>query len=131
MRTSMLPLVDVVRGSRLLADQAIDTALSKIADVFDFYGRDLSANSGYALMIGETGYTLNYSKSDLQTSIEIGGYVPTADSGRDNFYVRERHFPAFDIFALNYRKRPKREPRINSYIPLPAPSSRCEIGQHG
>ncbi len=45
MRTAMLPLVDIVRSDRLLADQAVDTALGTITDVFDFYGRDLAADS--------------------------------------------------------------------------------------
>jgi hypothetical protein len=49
MRTSMLPLVDIVRSSWLLADKSIDTTLTAITDVFDFYGRDLSADSGHAL----------------------------------------------------------------------------------
>ena len=62
MRTSMLPLVDIVRSSWLLADKSVDTALTTITDVFDFYGRDLVANSGHALMISETGSALNYSK---------------------------------------------------------------------
>jgi hypothetical protein len=54
MRTPMLPLVDIVRSSWLLADKSVDTALATITDVFDFYGRDLVADSGHALMIGET-----------------------------------------------------------------------------
>jgi hypothetical protein len=62
----------------LLADESVDTPLTTITDVFDFYGRDLSADSGHTLMIGETRYALNYSKLDLQTLIEIGGYVPKA-----------------------------------------------------
>jgi hypothetical protein len=78
MRTPMLPLVDIVRSSWLLADKSIDTALTTITDVFDFYGRYLVTDSGHALIIGETGYTLNYSKLDLQTLIEIGSYVPKA-----------------------------------------------------
>ena len=68
--------MDVVRRSRLLADESVDTSLASIANVFDFYSRDPMANSGHVLMIGETGYTLNYSKLDLQTSIGTGGYVP-------------------------------------------------------
>ena len=72
----MLPLVDIVRGSGLLGDKSVNTALTTITDVFDFYGRDLAADSGHGLMIGETRYALNYSKIDSQTSIEIGGYVP-------------------------------------------------------
>ncbi len=51
MRTSMLPLVDIVLSSWLLADKPIDTTLTTITDVFDFYGRDLAADSGHALMI--------------------------------------------------------------------------------
>ena len=43
MRTSMLPLVDVVRSDRLLADKAVDASLTTITDVFDFYSRDLAA----------------------------------------------------------------------------------------
>ena len=62
MRTPVLPLVDIVRSSRLLADKSIDTSLTTITDVFDFYGRDLVADSGHALMIWETGAVLNYSK---------------------------------------------------------------------
>jgi hypothetical protein len=54
----MLPLEDIVRGSWLLADKTIDTPLTTITtitNVFDFYGSDLVADSGHALMIGETG----------------------------------------------------------------------------
>ena len=51
MRTPMLPLVDIVRSSWLLADKSVDTALTTITDVFDFYGRDLVADSGHTLMI--------------------------------------------------------------------------------
>jgi len=47
----MLPLVDIVGSSGLLADKSIDTALTTITDIFDFYGRDLAADSGHALMI--------------------------------------------------------------------------------
>ena len=67
MRTSMLPLVDIVRSSGLLADKTVDTALTTITGVFDFNGGYLASDSGHALMIGETCYTLNYSKLDLQT----------------------------------------------------------------
>ena len=35
-------------------------------------------------------------KADTQISGAGVSYVPTADSGRDNFYVRERHFPTID-----------------------------------
>jgi len=73
MRTSMLPLVDVVRCNGPLADKPVDTTLTPITDILDFYSRDLVADSGHALMIRETGYALNYSKLDLQTSMEIGG----------------------------------------------------------
>ncbi len=73
MRTSMLPLVNVVRGNRLFADKPVDTSLTSITGVFDFYGRDISADSRHALMIRETGYALNFSKLDLKTSMEIGG----------------------------------------------------------
>jgi len=55
MRTPMLPLVDIVRSSWLLADKTIDTALASITDGFDFYGRDLVSDSGHGLMIGEPG----------------------------------------------------------------------------
>jgi hypothetical protein len=72
MRTSMLPLVDIVRSNGLLADKSVDTALTTITDVLYFYGRDLAADSGHALMIGETGYALNYLKLELQTLVEIG-----------------------------------------------------------
>ncbi len=51
MRTPMLPLVDIVRSSWLLADKSIDTAFATITDVFNFYGRDLAADSGHTLMI--------------------------------------------------------------------------------
>ncbi len=80
MRTAMLPLVDVVRSDRLLADKSVDTALATITDVFYFYGQDLSADSWHGLMIGETRYALNYSTLDLQTLIETGSYVPTIDT---------------------------------------------------
>jgi hypothetical protein len=72
MGTTMPPLVDVVGGDRLLADQAVDTALAPITDVFDFHCGDIVTDSGRARMIGETGYALNYSKLDLQASIEFG-----------------------------------------------------------
>ncbi len=73
MRTPMLPLVDVVRCSGPLADKPVDTSLTPITDILDFYSRDLVADSGHALMIRETGYALNCSKPDLKTFIEIGG----------------------------------------------------------
>ena len=76
MSTPMLPLVDIVSCDWLLADKSINTALTTLTDVFDFYGRDLAADSGHGLMIRESRYSLNYSKIDSQTSIEIGGYVP-------------------------------------------------------
>jgi hypothetical protein len=75
MRTLMLPLVDIVRSSWFLADKSVDTSLTTITDVFDFYGRDLVSNSGHGLMIGETRYGLNYSKLDRQTLIETGSFV--------------------------------------------------------
>ena len=73
MRTSMLPLVDIVRSSRLLADKSINTALTTITDVFDFNGRDLATNSGHDLIIEETGRRLNHDrqgflKAVIQTS---------------------------------------------------------------
>jgi hypothetical protein len=84
MRAPMLPLVDVVRSGWLLTDKTINTALTTITDVLNFYGRYLSADSGHALMIWETGAALNYSKLDPQTSIEIGGYVPKSGRLRIN-----------------------------------------------
>jgi hypothetical protein len=63
MRTSMLPLVNIVRSDRLLADKSVDTTFTTITDVFDFYGRDIVTDSGHGLMIWETGYTLNLPKS--------------------------------------------------------------------
>jgi hypothetical protein len=59
MRTSMLPLVDIVRSSWLLADKSVYTALTPITDVFDYYSRDLVAHSGHALMIRESRCMLN------------------------------------------------------------------------
>ena len=76
----MLPVVDVVRGSRLLANQAIYTPLTAITDVFDFYSRDLAANSGHPLMICKTGSALNHSKPDIQISMTNGGKVPLRDT---------------------------------------------------
>ena len=73
MRTPMLPLVNVVRGNRLLAGKPVDTSFAPITDILDFYSRDLAAESGHALMIRETGYALNYSKLNIKTSMEIGG----------------------------------------------------------
>jgi hypothetical protein len=67
MGTTMPPLVDVVGGDRLLADQAVDTALAPITDVFDFHGGDIVTDSGHALMIGETAAALNYSNLGPQT----------------------------------------------------------------
>ena len=66
MCTPMLPLVDIVRSSRLLADKSVDTALTTITDVFDFYGRDLVSDLGHYPMIGETRYALNHSKLNFQ-----------------------------------------------------------------
>jgi hypothetical protein len=76
MRTSMLPLVDIVRSSGVLADKTVDTVSTTITDVFDFNGRDIVADSKHALMIRGSRYLLNYSKLDLQTFVEIDGYVP-------------------------------------------------------
>ena len=67
MGTSMPPLVNIVRSSRLLADKSVDTAFATITDVFDFYGGDLAADSGHVPIIVETGYALNYSKLGPQT----------------------------------------------------------------
>jgi hypothetical protein len=50
MRTSMLPLVNIVRSDGFLADETVDAALTSITDVFDFYSRDLVTNSGHPLM---------------------------------------------------------------------------------
>ena len=72
MRTSMLPLVDIVRSSGLLDDKYVDTALTPITDVFDFSGRDLAADSGHGLMIGETRYALNYSIPNFRLAMKIG-----------------------------------------------------------
>jgi len=71
-RTPVLPLVDIVRSYWLLADKAVDTALTTITDVFNFYGRDLAANSGHTLMIGETRYALNHSIPDIQIVVTNG-----------------------------------------------------------
>ena len=59
MRTSMLPLVDVVRGDRSLANQPVDTLLTSITEVFVFYSRDIVADSGHAPMIRESRSMLN------------------------------------------------------------------------
>jgi hypothetical protein len=59
MRTSMLPFVDIVRSDGLLADKAVDATFTSIADVFDFYGRDLATDSGHDLMICKIGSALN------------------------------------------------------------------------
>ena len=79
MRTSVLPLVDIVRGSWLLADKSVDTALTSITDVFNFYSRDLVVDSRHALMIWETGAVLNYSTLKLRSSMKIGSKVPIRD----------------------------------------------------
>ena len=52
MRTSMLPLVDIVSCDWLLADKSVYTALTTITDVLDFYGRDLVADLGHASRFG-------------------------------------------------------------------------------
>jgi hypothetical protein len=65
MRTPMLPLVDIVRRNGLLTDETVDTSLASIANIFNFYSRDLVADSGHTLMIGETGYALNPPKSGI------------------------------------------------------------------
>ena len=79
MRTSMLPLVDIVRSDRLLADQAVDTAFASITDVFDFYGRDFVANSGHVPIIGQTRQRLNpggrIPKAGTQNLIASGSNV--------------------------------------------------------
>jgi hypothetical protein len=54
----MLPLVDVVRSNRPLADKPVDAALTSITNVFDFYSRDLAENSRHALIIKETDSSL-------------------------------------------------------------------------
>ena len=59
MRTSMLPLVNIVRSDRLLADKSVDTSLATIANIFDFYSRDLAADSGHVPIIGQTRQRLN------------------------------------------------------------------------
>jgi hypothetical protein len=73
MRTSMLPLVDIVCSDRLLADKSVDTSFASIANILDFYGRDLATDSGHAPIIGETGAALNYSKLGPQPSMANGG----------------------------------------------------------
>ena len=69
MSTAMLPLVDVVCSSWLLADKSIKTAFTTITDVFVFYGRDLAANSGHDLIIEETGRRLNHDRQDFQKAV--------------------------------------------------------------
>ena len=69
MRTPMLPLVDIVRSSGLLADKTVDTALAAITDVFDFYSRDLATNSGHDLIIEETGRRLNHDRQHFQKAV--------------------------------------------------------------
>jgi hypothetical protein len=92
MRTPMLPLVDIVRSSWFLADRPIDTALTTITDVFDFYGGDLVADSGHTLMIGETRYALNYSILGFRLAMTIGSYVPIAVIlVRLHAFVRRQH----------------------------------------
>jgi hypothetical protein len=80
MRTAMLPLVDVVRSDWLLADKSVDTALTTITDVFDFYSRDLVMDSGHAPIIGQTSQVLNprgrIPKADTQNLIIRGSNVP-------------------------------------------------------
>ena len=85
MRTPMLPLVDIVRSSGLLADKTVDTALTSITDIFDFNGRDLATNSGHDLIIEETGRRLNHVRQDfqkavIQTSDREGRFRHTADA---------------------------------------------------
>ena len=62
MRTSMLPLVNIVRSDGFLADKTVDTSLTTITDVFDFYGRDLATDSRHPLMICEADRGLNPSR---------------------------------------------------------------------
>ena len=69
MRTPVLPLVDIVRSSGLLADKSVDTALAAITDEFDFYSRDLATNSGHDLIIEETGRRLNHDRQDFQKAV--------------------------------------------------------------
>ena len=83
MRTPMLPLVDIVSCDWLLADKSINTALTTITDVFDFYGRDLAADSGHDLIIEETGRRLNHDRLDFQKAV-----IQTSDR-EDRF----RHTP--------------------------------------
>ena len=65
----MLPLVDIVRSSGLLADKTVDTVLTSITDVFNFYGRDLAAISGHDLIIEETGRGLNHDRQGFQKAV--------------------------------------------------------------
>ena len=69
MSTAMLPLVDVVCSSWLLADKSINAALTTITDVLDFYSRDLATNSGHDLIIEETGRRLNHDRQDFQKAV--------------------------------------------------------------
>ena len=59
MRTAMLPLVDVVRGDRSLANQPVDAPFAPIANILDLYSRDISTDSGHILMIREIRHLLN------------------------------------------------------------------------
>ena len=93
MGTSILQLVDIVRSSGLLADKSINTTLTTITDVFDFYSRDLAANSGHDLIIEETGRRLNHDRQDFQKAV-----IQTSD--RDD---RLRHTPDAQIITTSSR----------------------------
>ena len=85
MRTPVLPHVDIVRSSGLLADKTVDTVLTSITDVINFYGRDLVVDSGHDLIIDETGRRLNHDRQDflkavIQTSDRKDRFRHTADS---------------------------------------------------
>ena len=81
MRTPMLPFVDIVRCNGPLADKPVNTTLTSITDILDFYGRDLAADSGHALMIRETASSLNLTeKADASESTIGDRYVPDTRS---------------------------------------------------
>ena len=72
MRTPMLPFVDIVRCNGPLADKPVNTTLTSITDILDFYSRDLAVDSGHALMIRETASSLNLTEKADASESTIG-----------------------------------------------------------
>ena len=93
MRTSMLPLVNVAGGDWSFTYEPVDTPFTPITTVFDFYSRNLVANSRHAPIIGETGRGLNHDRQGFQKAV-----IQTSD--RED---RLRHTPNAQIIKASSR----------------------------